>query len=435
MKKIIIITVLLSMNIMAQTLTLEESVQTGLKNSKELVISKSKTRYTEAKITEVGSQMFPQLKFSASYVRLSDVPPFEVVVPFSPTPIRIQDAILDNYNLKLSLQQPLFTGFRLSSLKSAAEYNFSASEYEYNTAANNYVVQIHEAFWNFYNARKIVELMKEQLVTLENHLADTKNFMENGLATMNDVLKLEVQYSSLELKLIEAENNLDIARINFNRVIGYNLNSQTEIIVRSIEPYIEEFVFDELIFEARQNRNELKSLESRLLASDESISAANSGWFPSVYLFANAYYNRPNQRIMPARDEFRDTWDVGVSLNWDLWNWGYTSAQTSQAEELKIQTETALSQLNDAIELEVTKEFLNYNKSLRKVEVARKNVEQAKENYRLTNEKYEYQLATSSDLVDAQTYLLEAETNLISAMISFQISKVRLEKAAGRKIY
>lgn len=435
MKQIIIITPLFSANLIAQSLTLEKRVQIGLKNSKDLKISKSKTRYAEAKITEAGSQMYPQIKFSASYFRLSDVPPFEVVVPFSPSPIRIQDVILDNYNLKLSLQQPLFTGFRLSSLRSAAAYNFIASEYEYDAGVNNFVVQIHEAFWNFYISEKFVLLVKEQLTSLEKHLFDTRNFMENGLTSMNDVLKLEVQYSNLELKLIEAENNLDLSRINFNKIIGYNLNSKTEIHIPPVNPVPEEFSLTELIAEAKQSRNELKSLENRVHATDESISAANSGWFPSVYLFGNVYYNRPNQRIMPARDEFRDTWDVGVTLNWDLWNWGYTSSHTTQAEELKLQTETSLSQFQDAIEIEVTKEFLNYNKSLKKVEVVKKNVEQAKENYRLTNEKYEYQLASSSDLIDAQTYLLEAETNLISALVSFQISKVRLEKAVGRKVY
>lgn len=435
MMKIIILTMLISVNILAQSLTLEESVQLGLMNSRELAINKSKIRYSEAKITEMGSQMLPQIKFSASYARLSDVPPFEVSVPFSPSPIKIQDAILDNFNLKLSLQQPLFTGFRLSSIKSAAEYNLIASEYEYNSAINEYVIQIHEAFWNFYNSQKFTELINEQLLTLKNRVTDTKNFMENGLATRNDVLKLEVQYSNLELKLLEAENTLDVARINFNRTIGYDLKSQTEITVHLAEPVYQYLEINDLIVEAKQIRNEIKSLQNRVVASDEMISAANAGWLPSVYLFANAYYNRPNQRIMPLRDEFLDTWDVGVSLNWDLWNWGYTSSQTAQATELKLQTETTLLQIKEAIEIEVTREYLNYNKSLKKIDVARKNVEQAKENFRLTNEKYEYQLATSSDLIDAQTSLLEAETNLISSLVSCQISKVRLEKAAGRRLY
>jgi len=138
---------------------------------------------------------------------------------------------------------------------------------------------------------------------------------------------------------------------------------------------------------------------------------------------------------MPAKDEFKDTWDVGVSLNWDLWNWGYTSAQFTQATELKLQAETLLARLKDVIETEVIKEFLNYNKALKKVEVANKSVEQASENYRLTVDKYDQQLASSSDLIDAQAYLLEAETNLTSALVSFQISKAKLNNAVGRKVY
>ncbi len=437
MKRIFIILLFAATIISAQnkTLTLEESIRIGIQNSKELIISKSKTRFAAAKISETTSQMLPQLKFSASYARLSDVPPFEVVVPFAPMPIKIQDVILDNYNLKLSLQQPLFTGFRLGSLKSAAEYNYNASELEFDAATNDYAVQINEAFWNFYNSEKVVGLIKEQLVSAEKHLADTKNFLDNGLATMNDVLKLEVQNSNIELKLIEAENNRDLSRINFNRIIGFDLNAETQISVDSINPAPENFDVQNLIVEAKNNRKEIKSLESKVLASDESISAANAGWFPSIYLFGNLYYNKPNQRIMPAKDEFKDTWDVGVSLNWDLWNWGYTSAQFTQATELKLQAETLLARLKDVIETEVIKEFLNYNKALKKVEVANKSVEQASENYRLTVDKYDQQLASSSDLIDAQAYLLEAETNLTSALVSFQISKAKLNNAVGRKVY
>jgi outer membrane protein TolC len=431
----ILLSLIICSSLFAQSLTLEESVRIGLNNSKDLAISKSKTRYADAKITEVTSQMLPQLKLSASYTRLSDVPPFEVVVPFSPVPIKLQDAILNNYNFKLTLQQPIFTDFRLSSLRSAAKLNFQASELEYSASVNDYSIKIQEAFWNLYNSEKIVELLTEQLSTINQHLSDTKNFLDNGLATINDVLKLEVQYSNLELKLIEAENNRDLARINFNRIIGYDLYSETQISVNDIIPLPEIFIVKDLISEAKKNRDEIKSFENRLQASDESITASNSGWFPSVYLFGNAYYNKPNQRIMPLQDRFDETWDVGVSLNWDLWNWGYTSSQSTQAEELKLQTETSFAQLNESIEVEVTREHLNYTKSFKKVEVARKNVEQAKENYRLTNEKYNSQVASSSDLIDAQTYQFEAETNLISALVNYEISKAKLDRAVGRKVY
>lgn len=416
-------------------LSLEESIETGLKNSKELSLIESKSRYTEAKITEINSQMLPQLKFFASYTRLSEVQPFQVITPFSPIPIKIQDAILDNYNLKLSLYQPLFTGFRLSSLKSASQSNLKAIEFEYDAKVNEYAYKIHEAFWSYYNAGQMVDLIRDHLKAVKQHLTDTENFMENGLATMNDVLKLEVQYSNMALRLIEAENNFDIARINFNRIIGYDLNSNTILDLNMITSTTQEFDVEELIEEAQLNRDEIKSAEQKMIAADNGIAAANSGWFPSVYLFGNAYYSRPNQRILPAKDEFKESWDAGITLSWDIWNWGYTSSQTKQANETKLQTELTLLQLKDAIELEVRTEYLNFIKSQKSVEVAQNKVEQAEENYRLTLDKYNYQLATSTDLIDAQTYEQEASRQLITSLINYELSKLRLNKSVGRKLY
>jgi outer membrane protein len=112
--KITLLMILISPALLSQTLTLEESLELGLKNSKDLKISNSKLISSDAKISEVGSQMLPKLGLSASYTRLSDIPPFEIVTPLTPNPIKLYDIILNNYNVKLSLQQPLFTGFRLS---------------------------------------------------------------------------------------------------------------------------------------------------------------------------------------------------------------------------------------------------------------------------------------------------------------------------------
>lgn len=135
-----------------EKLTLNECLQIGIKNSRELQAANSKIISASAKIDEVRSQFLPQLKFSASYSRLSDVPPFEISVPFYPKPIQLAPSILNNYNFRLSVQQPLFTGFRLSSLKNAAELNKNASEEDYEKEKNDAALTIHTAFWNLYKA-------------------------------------------------------------------------------------------------------------------------------------------------------------------------------------------------------------------------------------------------------------------------------------------
>ncbi|MCU7492701.1 MAG: TolC family protein [Ignavibacteria bacterium] len=437
MKKILFINLLLPaiMFAQAQKLSLQQSIELGLKNSKDLRISQSKATTAESKVTEANSQLLPQLKFAAGYTRLSSVPPFQVSIPGAPFPIKISDVILNNYNIRFSLQQPLFTGLRLTSLKSAAELNSKAAETDYSKDVNEASFKIQSSFWQLYKAEEMLNLLNETLLQNERHLQDTKNNLENGLVTQNDVLKLEVVYSNTKLQQIEAQNNLDIAKMSFNQALGLPLNSQTAIDAGTIDTSITGYRFEDILKEAKENRGELKSMEYRLEASGEGIRAARSGWFPSVYLSANYYYNRPNQRYQPPIDVFKNTWDLGVTLNWDIWNWGLTSSQTSQAEETRVQAEASLSQLNDAVELEVYSNYLTYERSSEKISVSRQSVLQAKENYRIINDKYNAQLATSTDLIDAETAVLQAETNYNNALVDYEIAKIRLEKSLGRRIY
>lgn len=88
--------------------------------------------------------------------------------------------------------------------------------------------------------------------------------------------------------------------------------------------------------------------------------------------------------------------DVGVTLSWDVWDWGITSSKTTQAEELSVQTKALLEKLTDNIEIEVYKSYLNLIKSKEKVDVSKLSLNQASENYRITSEKYKEQLATNA---------------------------------------
>ena len=437
MKKLLII-LMISSSLFAQEkiLTLKESLEIGLQNSKDLKISKSKLNYADSKLSEINSQFLPQFKLFGNYTRVSDnIPPFEVTMPFSPNPIRISEPILNNYTFKFGFSQPLFTGFKLLSLRSSAKLNRSASEQDYSKEGNEAAFNIYNAYWSYYKADEINKVIAQSLKQMEEHLKDTKSFYENGLVSKNDLLKLEVQYSNTKLILIEAENNLELAQVAFNKALGIDLNSNTKVAAGEQSAIIDRYELPDIVNEAVNNRKELKSLAYRVDASKEGVSAANSNWFPSLYLTGNYYYSNPNPRFQPAKDVFNSNWDLGVTLSWEVWNWGLTSSQVSQAEQFKIQLETNLDQLKENIQMEVYANYLNLNKNVAKVNVSKETLNQTIENYRVTSEKYNMQLATSTDLIDAETSKLQAETNLKTTEVDYQIAKVKLEKSLGRIIY
>lgn len=416
-------------------LTLEQSIEIGLENNIEIKIAKSKVEQSKYRLYETGTSLLPTLKFSASYIRLSDVPPFEVTVPFSPTPIKIQDPILNNYNLGLNITQPIFTGFKLSSLKSAAEKSYEAEEIQYNEEVNNLSLNIKEAFWSLYKSQQYANLLKENKNRLIEHLKDTKIFFDNELVTKNDLLKMESQLANIEYQIVEGNKNYSLARMIFNKTIGINIKEETEI---KVDNSINEEILDAIsdyISRALSNRNIISSTEKRVEASEDLVTAANSDWFPKVALFGNFNYNKPNQRILPSQDKYNDTWDVGVSLSWEIWNWGKTSYKSEQAEQQFKQTKLMLDLLKENIQMEVYKNYLSVKAENEKLKSANQLVKSTEENYRIMKEKYNVQIATSTELLDAEVEMLDAKIKQSNSIADYKVALERLKVSVGEKIY
>jgi len=376
--------------------------------------------------------MLPKLGLSAGYTYMNLNDPTEIGI--GPVPIKVVNPF-SAYGLQLSIQQPIFTGFQLSSSRSAAKYNHLATSTDHLQNINNKALEIHSAFWNLFKAEKSAELIAENLASLKEHLQQTNEFLNNGLVTVNDYLKIKVQVSNLELELIDAKNRTDIARAALNKSIGLKLAEQTFIETTSHVLNQPNIQYSDLLSEALINRQELTSMEYRIKAGEEQITAMNSDWWPKLYASGNFFLYNVNANTFSIDNQKLQLWFVGLSLNWDIWNWGHTSSKSDQAKQTVIQGKESLELLKEQIELDVYNNYLTLNSEKEKIEISKLVVESAEENYRMTKDKYQYQLATSNDLIDAEVELLDAKTKLAIAKADFQLARVRLEMAAGRRIY
>jgi len=180
------------------------------------------------------------------------------------------------------------------------------------------------------------------------------------------------------------------------------------------------------------NRAEIKSTSLRIKALEKKRQASQSDFYPQLFAFGNYYYSKPNQRYLPVENKFNDSWDVGVALKWNLWNWGGTSSRVEQAEQDLIQAKESLSLLKEGIELDVYNNYLKLQSAIEKINLSKMQIKSAEENYRITKEKYKQQLATSTDLIDAEASLLKAKTTYENSKAEYLIRKAELEKAVGK---
>jgi outer membrane protein len=421
------------------TLTLEAALELGRQNSTLIQASRANAEAATAKASESHAVLRPTFKLEANYGRLSEVDPFRVQLPGSPAPITISPVVLDNYSLRASVQQPLFTGFRLVSSAHAADRLADASEQEYRTTEADLVVNVTTAYWQLYQAFQKKGFVDENVLRLETDEHDTENLMKAGLATRNDLLRVQVQLSTARLAQIDAENDLKIAMMLLNTLVGLPL--ETDIELASVPGSHGERQREGISSQAGQARElkekalrlrpDILAMQSRVLAAEEGVRAARGPWWPQIYLAGNYYYSRPNPRILPTRDEFMGTWDVGVQLRVDIWNWGATLFQTEQAEAGLKQARALLAQMEDNASLEVERSLLLLSRAKDKIALAQLAVQQAEESARQTSEKYHTGLATTADLIDGDVGLLQSRTTLTGALVEYEVAKAQLTRALG----
>ncbi len=421
----------------AQPMRLADCISQALGKNPALQISQAKVQSAEARSSEALTSLLPQLKFTGRAAELSPIDPFGIKIgPPVNLSMILFPSITENYSMKLSLQQPLFTGFKLKKNLEMAELNASAAREELTRDQEDLVLNVITAYWNFYRAIKVEEVIRQSLDQMSEHLKDAKNLLQQGMATDADVMKVQVQLSDVNVKYLEARNAVRLTSMALNSLMRNSLETE---IMPSDTPAISQSTTEALLDQNLSNlqaialarRPELKSMQLRRDIGTAGVSVAKGGWYPQIFLAADYDYARPNQRIIPPKDQWDGTWDVGVTLQWNIWDWYATGHQTAQAEAALRQSEAGIVQLNDAVTLDVAQQYFNAQTAKDKVEVAFEGMEQAQESYRMTLEKFKNGVVSNTDMLDAETALLQAKLTHTQTVVEFILSIARLKKAVG----
>ena len=428
-----IITLLTTVTIVmaqSESLTIEKSLEIGLSSSKEIQLANSDTLISDAQVTNAWSNLLPNVTLGFNYNHLSAMP----IQMNLPLPSPTGDGALDAIYANATIEQPLFTGFRLLSIKNASQLNKKASLLEYSKIKNGKALEIYQAFWNYSKSLKFIEVLEENLSLIKLQMNSVQNFVKTGLATRNEWLKLQVAKADVKSKLIDAKHQSKIAQASFNRVIGFKLNNNTQIDAKDANDEIAKFNFNDILTEALNSRSELLANNFRIQAADEKITAAKSTWFPQVSAFGSYNYLKLDGSTLII-DNSNSFWMVGLGMKWSVWDWWKTSSNTTIAEEQHFQIDVANEMLKEKIEIEVYSNFLSLQSEANKIELNKLRVESAHENFRIINDKFNSEMATSTELSEASTLLAEAKIKLITSSIDYKLARIKLEKSIGRKIY
>ncbi len=412
-----------------KTISLQEAFQLAAQNSKQVKLDSLKKEALSIKKQQTQNAMFPVLGLTSAYTRLSNnIEPFSISVPGLGS-MALNPQILNQFVNRFSVQQPIFQGLRNWNNLKAIKLQNTAADYDILKDNQDLKWNIVQTYYNLYKLQQTSNLLDSTIAQTQVRINDLIKFKKEGLILNNDVMRAELQKTNLLVSLADVESNIQTLNYNLNILLG--MDGNTKIIVTDIPGMTAYSAISGDYNQAFAVRPELNALEYKNKAAAYQVKAAKSAYMPTINFIGNGYYNNPNQRVFPQENKFKATWDVGISVSWNIMQAYTAKAVVNDSKNQKLQLENAIAQAKEGIQMEVNANLKAYQVTQMKIDLAQKAIEQATENKRILNNRFNAQLALLNDVLEADILLLQAQTTLLNAQADQAIAYYKLQKSLG----
>src|SRR5574340_1252073 len=305
-----------------------------------------------------GAERLPQFDIAGSYTRRSDVPELTLSMPPTdpakpPQRVTVFPNIPDNTRLRAGFLLPIFTGGRVGGQLAATQHERTAAEQDLRAGRADLILETKTAYWSLVTAREGARVLQEAIRAFEAHLGDARNRERFGLAARNEVLAVQVELDRVELDRLRADAGAQLAGANLRRRLDLSPATRIES-TDSLAALPPETPNVEALVTEASVRPERQALAARVAAAEALIGVDHGSRLPQVAASGGYTYANPNRDIVPPTANWKDTWDIGVGLTWNLFDFGRRSAGEARARAQADAAREQLRELDQAIRLEVT---------------------------------------------------------------------------------
>ena len=411
----------------SKRITLQEAIDLSIKNSKQLKLSQAKITEAVAATKEASERRLPDVGVNGTYLRVNH-PKLNIKTAAGPTdsnaisPGNINQAFLVMANVSL----PIFAGFKVKYGIESAQFLEKAAQLDADNDRQGVILNTIAAYVNLYKAGAAVKLVEENLEQSRQRDTDFINLERNGTLARNDLLKAQQETSNLELSLLDAQNNHQLAIVNMALMLGLPEKTQLLTDSTSFVPPATVKTIEEYEQLAAENRYDLKALDYRQKAAQSGVKIAKGDYYPSL-AFTGGYVAADIPRFLVITNAL----NAGIGVKYSLSSLWKTNSKVAQAKAREAQLQANMAMLDDNIRLSINQAYLNYLSGVKKIEVYNKALDQATENYRINKNKYANNLLTLTDLLDADVAQLQARLNIAFAQADLVLAYQTLLQKAG----
>jgi len=331
-----------------------------------------------------------------------------------------------NYDLNVSVRQPIFTGNILDRSVKVSELQSAIAQSQTALEKNEIAASVKTSYFNYRllaSKRKSLETFTH---SLDIHFKNLERLYKEELVRKTDLLETRRKLREQEIAMEELNQLMVSEKIEFEKLCGLDIDT--------IETGYGEAVgdYEGVFLEFKSSHPVLEALSNRLAVLSTRGKMVKGEYLPQVAGFAELHYGRP------GIDFFKNEWGVyfqgGVSFSLRLFDWG---RQTRELTVLDYESQKVMNERDDFI-LEVEKRLKQLFGSLRSVEkrmsIVAGLVELADEDVRLKEGLYREQQVSNLDYLDALAVKERYESMKDELKMQYELIKVTINRIKGKEI-
>lgn len=400
--------------------TLEEAWNSAINNNHQIKSAKADTSASEQQLQSTQGQRLPDLNVSSGYTQYSETPAAKTQIAGQTAQFSTNQA--GSVKAQAIASVPIFTSGRISHNIDAAEASLQAAQSNETTSVLNIKMQVAEAYITVLRMESALQIAQSHVDSLAAHNKDVDNLFEQGMVARNDLLAANVESANAQQLVVQANNQLDIARARYNQLLDRNLADAVELAHQF--PDAPQGSLNELSSNALKQRPELVALAQQIEALGQQAQSVKAGLLPQVAV--NGGYQYQENRYQA----FEGMWMANVGMDWKLFDGssGHRSdALTRQAISLKEQRDD----LSSIIGLQVHQAWLDIQETQKRIAVTQQAIAQADENLKVTTDRYQQGLSTSTEVLKAEELRTTTHGNLNNATYDAALAALHLRRAVG----
>jgi outer membrane protein len=413
-----------------RTISLSEAIEKALQNNPDLKAKKSDIVVQTQKLKIAQSANLPSLNLEGSLDHFSQDQRL-VAATYNSEIGEFGDNFFKT-NLKFTL--PLYMGGKIVANIKAKEYLVLAQNHLLVNSQNQLIFNVKSIFWYIYAQEKAIDSFGFAIKTMQKHKQEVHLQYELKKVARVELLKTDVRIAELNQKKEDEENKLTSLYSLLYATLGIENSFSKDFLrvdVQGLKMNLE-YTFaqpKELYTIALENRGDYLSMKDKLNSLNQEVIVAKSANKPTLKFYGNLGY----RNIIDTSDEDNIKSSVGMAFNIPLYTGGANEAKVVSSYASLESYRQRLHSLQLSIQSDINNAVADFVSSKKRAKLSKDSITLALENLRIEELKYQLGKGSQIDLFEAQSLVLNAQTNYIKMQSLAHIAYAKISYLIGSK--